>query len=301
VSEPDCTTIITGADENALLVADWFGAGPPILYIHGLTNCHRAGALLAETIAPRRRFLALDLRGRGDSAPLPGGYGLENHARDIAVVLEVLGIDRVVLAGFSLGSYTAVAGALECGERVAGVALIDGGIYMRRAVLEDPRILEEIVSRLGMVYETPDRYVGFWRSQPFFEGEWNAQVESTFRSEVRPTAVGYQPKCSPEAARQDQLAINDVAASISRLEALRVPVLAVVADHGMTKRIEATVQAEHIDKLRAVVADTRVVHVPDTTHQTIVIGARSAPVTARAIADFADEVAPLQTGAPQPV
>ncbi len=78
------------------------------------------------------RVIAPDLRGFGDSdadepaalddaRPLPPS--LDDYARDVLTLLDVLGIERVVLAGLSMGGYTAFAVLRRAAERVHGLVL----------------------------------------------------------------------------------------------------------------------------------------------------------------------------------
>jgi pimeloyl-ACP methyl ester carboxylesterase len=65
-----------------------------------------------------------DLRGYGRS-PIPTtGYTMETMAGDLKNLLDRLEIDRVVLAGHSMGGYIALAFAEAYPERLAGLAMV---------------------------------------------------------------------------------------------------------------------------------------------------------------------------------
>jgi pimeloyl-ACP methyl ester carboxylesterase len=69
--------------------------------------------------------LAPDLCGFG-RAPLPKGEpDLDAAADDVLALLDEHGLDRVVLAGCSMGGYVALAVLRKARQRVAGLALID--------------------------------------------------------------------------------------------------------------------------------------------------------------------------------
>jgi pimeloyl-ACP methyl ester carboxylesterase len=108
---------------------DWGTAGrPPIVFLHG-------GGLNAHTwdvvcLALRREHhcLALDQRGHGDSEWSPEmDYLPETHRRDVAGVVDQLRLERFLLVGQSMGALNAFVYALEHGERLAGLVLIDAG------------------------------------------------------------------------------------------------------------------------------------------------------------------------------
>jgi len=114
---------------------DWGTRGrAPIVFLHG-------GGLNAHTwdvvcLALRRDYhcLALDQRGHGDSEWSPEtDYLPETHRRDIAGVVDHLGLERFALVGQSMGALNAFVYALGYGERLAGLVLIDAGPNIRMA------------------------------------------------------------------------------------------------------------------------------------------------------------------------
>ncbi len=73
------------------------------------------------------RFLAADMRGCGgtqpDSRPDSAALSLDDYARDAVALLDHLGVQRVVVAGLSMGGYTAFALLRLAASRVAGLIL----------------------------------------------------------------------------------------------------------------------------------------------------------------------------------
>ncbi|HWY89527.1 MAG TPA: alpha/beta hydrolase [Solirubrobacteraceae bacterium] len=103
------------------------GEGTPIVLLHGLTATRRyvvMGSRLLERAG--HRTLAYDARGHGHSspAPTPGAYGYELLAEDLRAVLDELGIERVAIAGASMGAQTALRFALDDPGRVAALGLV---------------------------------------------------------------------------------------------------------------------------------------------------------------------------------
>ena len=96
-----------------------------LLLIHGFPlNRHLWDAQLngLSTIA---RVIAPDLRGQGDSEVVPGPYTMDQHAGDLAALLDHLGIQRAIVAGLSMGGYVAFAFWRRYAQRVRGLALLD--------------------------------------------------------------------------------------------------------------------------------------------------------------------------------
>ncbi|MDN3712067.1 alpha/beta fold hydrolase [Paracoccus cavernae] len=85
-------------------------SGVPVMLIHGYTDNSRSWSLLAPALRealPKRRILALDLRGHGYSAKPACCYGIDSLAGDVGGLMAALNIEQADLVGHSLGSMTA--------------------------------------------------------------------------------------------------------------------------------------------------------------------------------------------------
>lgn len=78
---------------------------PPILCMPGLTRNARDFDALAARLAGRWRLIAVDFRGRGESAYAkdPMSYVPLTYVQDVEALLTELGIDRYIAFGTSLG------------------------------------------------------------------------------------------------------------------------------------------------------------------------------------------------------
>jgi pimeloyl-ACP methyl ester carboxylesterase len=108
------------------------GGRLPALFVHGLGGNGGQWALQLDHLGRRRRALALDLRGHGDSDPAEPGhpasdraYAIESLAGDVAAVADHFALRHFLLAGHSLGAAVAIAYAAAHPERVAGLLLVD--------------------------------------------------------------------------------------------------------------------------------------------------------------------------------
>lgn len=130
---------------------DFGGEGKPALVcIHGLTgNAHNFDAL-ASHLTPRYRVLALDVRGRGDSAWGPAmDYGPQTYVSDLKDFLDGLGIKRVSLIGTSMGGVISMMFAGGYPETVEHLVLNDIGPDI------DPAGLMRIIAYVG---QAPERF-----------------------------------------------------------------------------------------------------------------------------------------------
>jgi pimeloyl-ACP methyl ester carboxylesterase len=88
------------------LAHDRFGEGAPLLLVHGIGSHRKVWRLVLDRLAAERDVIAIDLPGFGDSAPLPGDTVTPAQlAAAVAAFLDDIGLDRVDVAGNSLGGW----------------------------------------------------------------------------------------------------------------------------------------------------------------------------------------------------
>jgi pimeloyl-ACP methyl ester carboxylesterase len=101
----------------------------PVLCLHGLTRNSRDFAALARHIAPARRVLVPDQRGRGrsqyDTQWL--NYHPGTYIEDMWTLLHELAVERVIVIGTSLGGLMTMLMAAARPQALAGVVLNDIG------------------------------------------------------------------------------------------------------------------------------------------------------------------------------
>src|SRR5437763_16574662 len=90
----------------------WECPGPPaaatVMLIHGVTftaELNWAGVL--EALGRHFRVVALDQRGHGHGIRANSRFRLEDCADDVAALAAVLGIERFVAVGYSMGGIVA--------------------------------------------------------------------------------------------------------------------------------------------------------------------------------------------------
>jgi pimeloyl-ACP methyl ester carboxylesterase len=108
-----------------LRLHEWGAEGEPgVLLLHSLAAHGHWWDWVASHLRDRYHVIALDLRGHGGSewAPSgPGGYTFEDYVGDIGAVLDLLGWQRPIVIGHSLGGYLA---ALLAAKRADGVRAV---------------------------------------------------------------------------------------------------------------------------------------------------------------------------------
>jgi len=116
----------TSTDGVKLHARDYPGdpAAVPVVCLPGLTRNARDYAALAATLAPGRRVIAVDFRGRGESGQAKDAmsYVPATYADDVRGLLVEAGIERFVAVGTSLGGLVAM---LLAGDGVLRGAVIN--------------------------------------------------------------------------------------------------------------------------------------------------------------------------------
>ncbi|MFF2496184.1 alpha/beta fold hydrolase [Agromyces sp. NPDC058064] len=211
--------------------------GLPVLAVHGITASHRNWDLFAEAV-PERRIVAPDLRGRGRSSVLPAPYGLEQHADDLAAFLDALGIERAYVVGHSMGAFVSVRLAERHPERVAGLALVDGGLPVPSpdgvAAAELPKLLlGPALERLSMTFADRAAYLDFWRRHPALGPYWNEAIEAYVDYDLDGREPELRSSANAEAVAVNAVELDGRGGYTAALEALPGPVDVFRAPRGL--------------------------------------------------------------------
>ena len=103
-----------------------FGAGPDIVLVHGLAaNLAFWHKRIVPLLAGEYRVTVYDLRGHGLSGMSRSGYTVRDLTLDLHGIIEETGLEKVHLAGHSLGGAISLYYASLHPERVSSLTLID--------------------------------------------------------------------------------------------------------------------------------------------------------------------------------
>ena len=227
------------------------GSGPAVLLLHGFSvnlelNWTATGIL--DSLASRYTVIALDQRGHGasDKPHDPAAYGT-NFVADIVRLLDHLGLERVHIVGYSMGSAIALKLLTTHPERVASAVLGGGG--WRPAELDPPHRLVRWQRELA-----------------------RAERGETTIAEVvaEPDAPPLPPEITAVLNRNDPAALVAVlkgnrelfTVSEAELRTNNVPVLALVGDADWAR--------DDVERMRGVMATLEVVILDGATHLTAV-------------------------------
>lgn len=150
-----------------------FGDGVDVVWGHGLTQDRSLEdeRPFVDWAAVDARVLRYDARGHGRSESTPDldGYRWSELARDQLELASLIGIERYVAAGASMGAATALHAAVLAPERVDGLVLVipptgwetraeQAGVYEVGARIIETRGVEEVIAA-GAQVAPPDPFI----------------------------------------------------------------------------------------------------------------------------------------------
>ena len=109
------------------------GLGKPVVLIHGVGLNADAWEPQINTLSTRRRVIAIDMPGHGQSDLLPEGAVLADYVTAITGLIDALGISPVPVVGHSMGALIALGLALEYPDKIAAVVALNA-VYCRDPV-----------------------------------------------------------------------------------------------------------------------------------------------------------------------
>lgn len=245
------------------------GSGPVVVLLHGYPESSYEWRRIAPGLADRFTVIAVDLRGSGESQAPEGGYDKATLAEDIHALLAQLGLaDDVRLVGHDIGTMVAYAYAAQHRDTVSRLVLSEAPLPMADFMYDTPALTDQGPGMwnfgfFSMTNGLPEAVVSGK------EAEWvrhfvdwigfNPAAVST--QDVEVYAAGLRDparlRASFEYFRAFPTDISDVAA-FREQGPLRMPVLALGADHMMGDTV-----AEHA---RAVASDVTAGVIMDSGH-----------------------------------
>ncbi len=138
-------------------------ARPPLVLLHGLSDCYSTWKHIMTDLAKDRRVLIPDLPGHGYSERPDASYELQWHASIIAQWLDLLDIQQVDCAGHSFGGGVAQMLLLECRHRIRKLALLSSG-GLGREVAFELRLasIPWVIEKLGQPFMATGTLMALW-------------------------------------------------------------------------------------------------------------------------------------------
>ncbi|MFI7492016.1 alpha/beta fold hydrolase [Micromonospora echinaurantiaca] len=271
-----------------LRVCRWPAAhdnAPAVLAAHGITANALSWAAVADALAGRATLIAADLRGRAGSAGLPGPYGLVQHADDLVAIADHLNLDRVSIAGHSMGGFVAAVAAVRHPDRITSLLLVDGGVTLQVPEGADidatlAAVIGPAMRRLQMTFPDPQAYLDFWRAHPALSADWSPVIEAYALRDL----VGHPPtlgsSCDLDAVRRDATDTLLDEQTTTAIHRVGCPTTLLWCERGILDEPrglydDARLDAAGVDRTRVTVE-----RVADVNHYTVLLSAKGAAVVA---------------------
>jgi lipase len=273
-----------------------FGDGPRhAIAVHGITANASGWRALARALPADWTLHAVDLRGRGHSADLPGPYGFDQHAADLRDVAVAIEGGRPTLVGHSLGAFIALLAADAYPEVFGGLLLIDGGLPLPLPTDVDidqvlAASLGPAIARLSQTFPSADAYVEFWRAHPALTDSWCDDIEHYVRYDLTGQPGALRSRVVPECARVDgRELLSSGARYIAALRRRPGPVRLLRAPNGMFGQPPGLLPMEAVEGWQAELPGLWVTTIPDTNHYTLLFNPSATAAIADALAQAAGD------------
>lgn len=130
---------------------------PPIIAIHGAGGVGRYWGNQVASLGNVTQLVTFDLPGHGRSTG-PTHTSIDEGAQRVTALMNVLGMQRAILMGHSMGGAIALWLALHQPDRVAGLVLVGTGGRLR--------VHPDIVNGLRTDWEATTRLITEWHYAP---------------------------------------------------------------------------------------------------------------------------------------
>ncbi len=236
-----------------------------VVLVHGITANSQYWAELGPVLAEQGWFaIAPDLRGRGRSAKPPHGYGLPFHVDDLLSLCDHFGVPMVRYVGHSLGALIGLYLAAVHPHRIAKLVLVDAGGKLPADTMQ---AIAPALARLGTPYPSLDAYLDSMLSAPHLTRD--AFWERYYRYDAEAQGDGTVVSSVPKAAIAEEQAAMFLTTTDVLPEFVKAPTLIVRATEGLLGGDRGQIlPAAEAERLRGIIAGSRVLEIPGTNHYT---------------------------------
>ena len=197
---------------------------PALVFVHGWSNNRGVWDAQTKHFSKKYKVVTLDLAGFGESGNNRSDWIMQSFSKDVFAVVEKLGLEQVVLVGFSMGGPVVIEASKIMPERVLGLVLVD--------------ILQNIEDKTPQ--KTIDELIWNWR-EIFTDEE---RIPELFPADINPELIDkyidmafYTPKIGWWESIEDFFRWSNEEC-IESLQALQVPLMSINSDY-MDTNVEA--------------------------------------------------------------
>lgn len=130
------------------------GNGPPLLMIMGMAGIMGYwGPELIERLSSDFRVIVFDNRGMGETSAGEKDFTIPEFAMDTKGLMDLLGLDRAHLLGWSMGSFVAQEMAIRYPEKIGKLVLYGSSCGGMQTVLPPAEVMKKLFDTTGTPME----------------------------------------------------------------------------------------------------------------------------------------------------
>ncbi|CAM4194050.1 alpha/beta fold hydrolase [Lacicoccus alkaliphilus] len=215
-----------------------------MIFIHGLTGNYLQMHHFQNHFKDKYNTMSYDLSGRGDSTMQKDPSGIAQHSEDLLEMIESLGYDKIILAGYSMGGYIAIDVAGRT-SKVKKIVLLDGG---GEADGNTSKLVIPSLGRLEKTFESRDEYLEMMKQSYGAMGiEWSGVMDRVIDHEITQVEDKVMHKSDYHLTKQDFGSFYEFPYEAA-YKKVRVPVFLVICT-GPIKDDTALFSKEGYDKM----------------------------------------------------
>jgi len=209
---------------------DWGGEGETLIFLTGMGSSAHGFDHIAPRFTDKFRVLALTRRGQCESDTPEAGYGMDTLTDDILDFMDVMKVEKAILAGHSFAGVELTYFAEKYPERVAKLVYLDAGYdgKGRREVLKNSPVNDIQPPEMKTEFGSLEEYAAYVKyTRPDLAQIWNETLEETIIHDLEKNPTGKYVEKDTSSIGQQML---QGATTYSPHHAnIKVPVLSFVA------------------------------------------------------------------------
>ncbi len=167
----EADNVVTSSDGVEIRFDQQGNGSPTLIFVHGWGNNRSIWDAQVFHFSEKYKVITVDLPGFGGSGNNRQRWTMASFGEDVATVINQLGLDQVVLVGFSMGAPVVIEAAKRVPDHITGLVLVD---YLHDVEMKYP---PEVISYMDSVYMDVVTNPTIEKMKPFFRKNMEVSFE----------------------------------------------------------------------------------------------------------------------------
>jgi len=143
----------------------------PVVFLHGFTGCAKDWLFLFDRIPTNFFPIAIDLLGHGETETKDNVeyYSSNEIIHHLDSILNKLGLDKIIIAGYSMGGRAALSYIIKYPQRVMSALLESSTPGIEDFLLKKQRVEFDLLLAEKIKNGGTESFINFWFDNPLFE------------------------------------------------------------------------------------------------------------------------------------